>query len=132
MIQRLMNHTLHPMIYNKQRHRCATERNRINTNLPQKKQIHSPHQKKKNMRSGNQTLQLEIHRKSLRNGGFHWKIIEVDGGCAKATFDDGRVSSLQHKNVISHHWPITEPLRCKGPRPESSVQCNKTTRIGMS
>jgi hypothetical protein len=88
--------------------------------------------KKKNMRSGNQTLQLEIHRKSLRNGGFHWKIIEVDGGCAKATFDDGRVSSLQHKNVISHHWPITEPLRCKGPRPESSVQCNKTTRIGMS
>ena len=80
------------------------------------------------MRSGNQTLQLEIHRKSLRNGGFNWEIIEVDGGCA--TFDDGRVSSLQHKNAISHHWPITEPLRCKGPRPESSVQCNKTTRIG--
>lgn len=34
------------------------------------------------MRSGNQTLQLEIHRKTLRNGGFNWEIIEVDGGCA--------------------------------------------------
>ena len=55
------------------------------------------------MRSGNQTLQLEIHRKSLRNEGFNWEIIEVDGGCASNVWWWEGILTAAQSDVISHH-----------------------------